>query len=133
MKKDLFERWNNKKIEVDTKTHSCEGEVYIKERDVWDCFVGKNIGFEQDGGGEEFLRPVLIIKKFNRNMCWIVPLSTKQKDLDFYYNFIDHNSKKVSIILAQLRLISSNRLKRKMYKIEKNHFNNIKKELRSLL
>jgi len=35
-----------------------------------------------------------------------VSLSTKQKDFDFYFNYTDPNSKKVSAILAQMKLVS---------------------------
>jgi len=50
---------------------------------------GKNIGFEQNGSGDNFSRPVLIVKKFNNHMFWCVPLSTKQKTFDFYFNYTD--------------------------------------------
>ncbi len=77
--------------------------------------LGRNIGYEQNGSGDNFARPVLIVKKFNNNMFWCVPLSTKQKHFDFYFNFTDPNEQKVSAILAQLKLVSVKRLKRKPY------------------
>ena len=49
--------------------------------------MGKNIGFEQDGKGENFVRPVVIIKGFNKNMFFGIPLSTKMKEGKFYYKF----------------------------------------------
>ncbi len=42
--------------------------------------IGKNVGREQNGSGRDFERPVLIIKKWNNEMVWGVPLSTKQKN-----------------------------------------------------
>jgi len=30
--------------------------------------LGKNIGYEQDGNGSGFSRPVLVVKKFNNQM-----------------------------------------------------------------
>ena len=49
------------------------------EREVWWCSLGANIGFEQDGGGEDFERPVVILKKFNLDACLIVPLTARPK------------------------------------------------------
>lgn len=89
------------------------------------CAVGMNIGFEQNGTGRIFERPALVVKKFNNKMYWIAPLSTKQKEYDFYYNFIDPNGKKGSVILAQLRLVSVRRFIRDMYKINEADFDAI--------
>lgn len=95
--------------------------------------LGKNIGFEQNGSGDNFSRPVLVIKKFNNHMFWCAPLSTKQKKFDFYYNFTDLNEEKVSVILAQLRLVSVKRLKRKLYEIKSTELKEIRNTLRRFL
>ena len=34
--------------------------LWYKERDIWICNLGENIGFEEDGKGKDFTRPVLI-------------------------------------------------------------------------
>ncbi len=126
-----FDQWDElkKKIEIDKDSP----EKFPKEREVWMSNIGRNIGFEQNGSGDNFSRPVLIIKKFNNHMFWTVPLSTKQKDFDFYFNFIDLNNQKVSIILAQMKLTSVKRLKRKLYDIPNEIFNTIKQKMRSFL
>jgi mRNA interferase MazF len=95
--------------------------------------LGKNIGFEQNGGGDNFSRPFLVIKKFNNHMFWIVPLSSKQKDLNFYFNFIDLEDNKVSAILAQMKLVSIKRFKRKMYEIDAISMAEIKLKISSFL
>jgi hypothetical protein len=41
-----------------------------KEREVWWCSVGENIGFEEDGKNELFNRPVLILKIFSKELFW---------------------------------------------------------------
>jgi mRNA interferase MazF len=85
-----FDEWNEQKknIEQSSDTYS-EPLLYPKEGEVWMSVLGKNIGFEQNGGGDNFSRPFLVIKKFNNHMFWIVPLSSKQKSLNFFYNFTD--------------------------------------------
>lgn len=132
MEKD-FDKWNKlkKKIEIDVKI--VEPDRFPKEGEVWMSFVGKNIGFEQNGSGDNFSRPVLIIKKFNNHMFWAVSLSTKQKKFDFYFNFTDPNNNKVSAILAQLKLISIKRLNRKLYDLSAEQLKGIKSILKGFL
>lgn len=121
----LFDQWNKDKKSVHFK--ETDKKFYPAESEVWMCILGKNIGFEQNGGGNNFSRPCLVIKKFNNQMFLVATLSTKQKELDFYYNFTDPNSFKVSVVLAQIRLLSIKRFKRKMYDIVASDFRLIKK------
>ncbi len=125
---NLFDRWNEVKKLTD---RVIPGEPFPMAREVWICVLGKNIGVEQNGSLVDFLRPVLIVKKFNNNMFLVVPLSTKQKLFDFYYNFTDLSGAKVSTILAQIRLISVKRFKRKLYDFPIKDFKVIKYRLRS--
>jgi mRNA interferase MazF len=114
-----FDEWNNIKKQIESK----EPNVFPKKGEVWWVFIGKNIGFEQDGKDENFLRPVLVTKKFNNKMFWVIPLSSKQKSLDFYLNFIDYHNNNVSLILSQLKLLSVKRFQRKIYTLNKDIFN----------
>lgn len=127
-----FDTWNvlKKRIE-DNRTES--GNVFPKEGEVWACMIGKNIGWEQDGKGSNFSRPVLILKKFNNQMSWIIPLSSKQKNIDFYSNFTDPYNRNVSAILAQLKLISVKRLERRIYIFPQKHLKEIKDKLKFFL
>ena len=126
-----FDSWNELKKKVDKETD--EPNRFPKEGAVWMSTLGKNIGFEQNGSGDNFSRPVLIIKKFNNHMFWSIPLSTKQKKFDFYYNFTDTNNNRVSVILAQLKLVSIKRLKRKLYELSDEKLKEIKDKLKTFL
>ncbi|MFA6340731.1 MAG: type II toxin-antitoxin system PemK/MazF family toxin [Candidatus Paceibacterota bacterium] len=130
MQKD-FDKWNGLKKEIDLSNN--EPDKFPKEGEVWMSNLGENIGFEQNGSGDNFSRPVLIIKKFNNKMFWAIPLSTKQKKFDFYFNYTDVNDQKVSAILAQMRLISIKRLKRKLYELEHKRVLEVKNSLKSFL
>lgn len=110
---DNFDNWNDIKKHIESSTPT----AYPKVGEVWMCSLGKNIGFEQNGSNDNFSRPVLIIKKFNNQMFWAIPLSTKQKRFDFYFNFTDPSNNNVSAILAQMKLISVKRITRKMYEL----------------
>jgi mRNA interferase MazF len=54
-----FNEWNEVKKEIDTR----EKSIIFKERDVFWVSIGENIGYEQNGKGEIFSRPVVIVKK----------------------------------------------------------------------
>lgn len=126
-----FDSWNEIKKKINNE--NANPNRFPKEGEVWMSALGKNIGFEQDGSGNNFSRPILIIKKFNNHMFWIIPLSTKQKSFDFYFNYTDPNNQKVSTILAQMRLISIERLKRKLYDFPKTQLLEIKQKIRSFI
>lgn len=126
---ELFDSWNAQKKTL----HKSELAVFPAEGEVWMTAVGKNIGFEQDGSGDNFSRPALIVKKFNNQMFWIAPLSTKQKEFDFYYNCTDPVGRKIAVITAQLRLVSVKRFKRNMYVFSPADFAEIKKQLQAFL
>ena len=126
-----YDAWNKLKKKIQTNTD--EINFFPKEGEVWMSMLGKNIGYEQNGSGDNFSRPVLVIKKFNNHMFWCAPLSTKQKALDFYFNFTDIHEQNVSVILAQMKLVSVRRLRRKLYEISPATFLEIKAKLQSFL
>lgn len=126
-----YDSWNELKKKIQFTNDI--PDFFPKEKEVWMSSIGKNIGYEQNGSGGNFSRPVLIIKKFNNHMFWCVPLSTKQKKFDFYFNFTDPSNQKVSVILAQLKLISVKRLKRKLYDVYSDVFENILEKTRGFL
>jgi len=59
-----YKNWHKKK----TKINNEKERPYFHEREIWFCNLGLNIGFEQDGVGEDFLRPIIIIRKFNNEI-----------------------------------------------------------------
>ena len=126
-----FDKWNEEKKRLDSS--ESEKRPFPREQWVWVCSVGINIGFEQNGTSNEFERPVLVVKKFNNKMYWVVPLSSKQKPFDFYYNFTDPSERPVALISSQLRLISIQRFKREMYKLSDIDFDNLRAQLKGFL
>src|SRR3989344_1655211 len=80
MKKD-FKKWHNKKALINER----ENRPGFHEREIWWCAIGVNVGFEQDGGGEDFLRPVIVFRKFNNEILWGIPLTQTRKNNVFYF------------------------------------------------
>ena len=110
MSKD-FDGWNRKKKTIEDKPIN----HFVREGDVWWCSIGINIGSEQDGKNEEFQRPVLVIRKFNEKIFLAIPFTSKPKDNGLYFNFI-RNNQPYSILLSQVRLLSTKRLRDFMWR-----------------
>ena len=109
MKKD-FDTWNKIKKSV----HGGENKLYI-ERDIWWCNLGLNVGFEQDGSGKSYERPVVVIRGFSRQVCLVAPLTTSPKKNKYYFKLGKViGDKSSSAIISQLRLIDTKRLFRKV-------------------
>ena len=105
---------------------------YIKEREVWWCSLGVNIGFEEDGKNNLFERPVLILLKFTANSALIIPLTSHKRIGRYYFSFI-HDNRECTLVLSQLRFISTKRLLRKMYKIGDKNFEQIQDSVCSMI
>jgi len=125
-----FIEWTKLKIRLHLKEDSAC--FYYHEREIWWASLGVNIGYEQDGKHENFERPILVLKKFNKNILWELPITSQNKDGNFYYQF-EYESNKFSVILSQLRLISSKRLLRKIRTLSEKDFNDIKKRIKEFL
>jgi mRNA interferase MazF len=121
MTKD-FDAWNEVKKTVDRKIIG--RDLYFHEREVWWCSLGLNVGVEYDGKNADFERPVLVVKKFNANMVWILPLTGIPHD-NRYYRKIKHGSDESWACLTQIRTVSTKRLLRKVSKIGKTDFEEV--------
>ena len=73
-----------------------------------------NIGFEQDGKGFNFARPVLIFKKFNNETFWAIPLTTKIKIGKYWFSVDLEDGIKRTAVLSQVRLADAKRLYQKI-------------------
>lgn len=101
-----FIDWILTKIIID-KTQ--RRDIIINEYQVFWCSLGENVGDEENGKGEIFRRPVLIFKKFNNNLFWGIPMSTKNKDNKYYVKILLKDVEQ-SAMISQLRVLDSKRL-----------------------
>ena len=123
-----FKRWNSLKEKIDKK----ERIVFFRKKEIWWCALGLNVGFEQDGKNNNFERPVLILKKFNKDVLWIVPLTSKNRTGKYYFQ-VKYNNKTYSVILSQIRLISSRRLLRKIRTFSDVEFEKVREFIKELI
>lgn len=127
MQKD-FDGWNTNKKVID----SLDNKKTFHEREVWFIKIGENIGFEQNGKGKDFLRPVVVYKKFSKNVFLGIPLTKTVKQGKFYGEF-NFKGQKSFGILSQIRLFDSKRLAYVMGRMSGGDYKRLKEKLIELL
>ena len=118
-----FDDWHPQKKDINDNGIT----PYFSEREIWFCKMGCNVGYEQDGKGEDYSRPVLILKKYNQHLFTGIPLTTKIKPFPFYFGLGMVDDKAAMAILSQLRVFSSKRLINKIETLNETLFEATKK------
>ncbi|MCL2869671.1 type II toxin-antitoxin system PemK/MazF family toxin [Candidatus Saccharibacteria bacterium] len=116
MKKD-YDAWNKVKKTLEKREFIPE----FNERDVWWCHIGTNLGFEADGKHSPFERPVLVLRKYNKELFFGLPLTSVNKNNQYYFQL---TAAKVrgAVMLSQGRVLSGKRMSRKMYRLDGDIF-----------
>jgi len=125
MQKD-FDQWNEKKKQIDAK----ESRLFFYQGEVWWVNLGLNIGYETNGKGDDYMRPVIILKKYNEFSFLALPLTTSKKTNKYriFVGVVD--GKEAYGNLSQLRNIDSKRLINKVGYVDGRLFIDIKKKAR---
>lgn len=125
-----FDNWNNSKKLIDEN----DRQVFGYPREVWWCSLGVNIGAEIDGKNENFERPVVVMRVYNKEMMFVLPTTGRARTDKFHMpieiDAVDQKTgeiykKTVYIKLTQARVISNKRLIRKVDVINENDFKKI--------
>ena len=116
MAKD-FSEWHGVKSRLDAEHRMPR----FREREIWWCSLGLNVGTEQNGTHDHFERPVLVFRKFNLELFWALPLTTKDRSGIFYHSFMLHQLKE-TLLLSQMRLLSAKRLLRCLGRMDADEF-----------
>ncbi len=128
MKKD-YDAWNIYKKSIDNRYIE---NLNIKVGEIYWCKLGLNIGVEQNGKNKEFSRPVLVLKKFSKELILVAPLTTKIHIGNWYYD-LDIFSYPVQVILSQIKPIDRKRLYLSFKYINSKIVNNILKSYIQLI
>ena len=79
-----FDEWN----EIKKKTYNINRKIGLKPREIYWVKIGENVGYEQSGKGDEFLRPVIIVGQLNKHLFVGIPTSTTfREESNFFYPF----------------------------------------------
>lgn len=121
-----FEDWHKLKKYLDEEHNA----PTFRQREIWWCSIGLNIGHEENGKGEDYSRPVLILRKYNNHLFFGVPLTTKVKDNPFYHK-INFRGRTQCAMLSQARTFEGKRITDKMGKITTQEFEKLKEDFKS--
>jgi mRNA interferase MazF len=123
-----FDKWNIEKKKADAE----QPRLYTV-REIWWCRFGVNIGTEQDGRGDLFLRPVIILRGFGPDACLVAPLTTSVREhpLRIAVGVVDGRSARAN--LSQVRIVDTRRLVEKVGFLENGLFDALKKSVKDLL
>ena len=106
---------------------------FFQEREVWFSSLGANIGSEQDGKGDYFLRPIVIIRKFSDHTFWAIPLTRALKNDKCHFVFSIDRYGENAAILSQMRLIDARRLRYRIAFLSEVDSRLINEKLKALL
>ena len=123
-----FNEWNKQKI----KTQREEQNRWCQPRDIWWGSLGVNVGYEQDGKGTSFLRPVVILRSFGIHTALVVPLTTSKKKNMYHVSLGTQTGVQSYAIVTQIRLIDTKRLFEKRGKVDEKVFEIIKEAIKTL-
>lgn len=123
-----FDSWNieKKKIDIGGITK------LFHEREIWWASFGINIGREQDGKGNNFERPIVILKKLSPDTLICLPLSTKKK-MQRFQSIVTNEKVQGFALLDQVRVIDSKRLLRKIATISISEFNVLRNKFKNII
>lgn len=118
-----FDEWN----EVKKDTEENNRVIGIKPREIFWAKIGENVGFEQNGKGDNFARPVLIIKKLTKELFLGIPLTSSiREDSNYFHPFEYHNAAngqvKNTALILQMKAFSIKRLMNRTGIMDKQNF-----------
>ena len=128
MENKNFDSWNKVKQETDKIVST----IKIREGEIRWCRFGINIGNETLGKGDNFRRPVFILKKYSGQVFLGVPVTSTIRNTNWYYT-ITHENTSRCIILNQGRTLDSKRLEEKIFEVTEKELENIKKSYCNLI
>ena len=95
--------------------------------------MGVNVGFEQDGTGKNFDRPVVVVRGFNEHTFLGVALTGRKKEGKYYFYLGIINGRDASAVLSQVRLMDTKRLVKKIATLDGVVFKNLQETLKNIL
>ncbi len=128
MNDEKFDIWNNVKKEK----HFSNKQYYPKSKEVWYISMWINIWSESNWKWDEFKRPVLVLKRI-WSMFLVVSMTTKWNEDNFHYKLKNNYFNKDSFLtLSQFKTIDNKRFIRKIWKIDSEDYEEIKKRIKNL-
>lgn len=121
MKKD-FDYWNSFKKGLDIK----DKYLHPKEKEIWWCSVGLNVGSEVLGKGKFLSRPVLVINAESSESFIGIPLTSKLKNTKYACIIKTEDQKLHTALIYQVKNFDKRRLIGKAYLLNDAEYKKLK-------
>lgn len=116
-----FNNWNEKKIKID----SYKKFKHPKEREIWWCSIGVNIGTEIYGKGTRYSRPVLVINAEGGQSFVGIPLTSKIKSGKYCCAVRTSEGGLSTALIYQIRNFDKRRLNERICCIDNEEYERI--------
>ena len=118
-----FHDWNIKKIKIDKN----ETFNHPREKEIWWCSIGINIGSEVYGKGADYTRPVLVINAEGSENFIGIPLTSNIKSKKYACIIKTDDGALHTALIYQIRSFDKRRLTERKYILSTEEYSKIKK------
>lgn len=133
LKNKDYKDWMAVKSKLQKKHQDGNFKISYKEGDVFWMSIGENVGYEEDGKNELYLRPVLVVYGISRTLFYGAPLTSQEKRGRFYYG-VTLKGKKAFVMLNQISALDCARIEgRRMAIIPQKELRLIKERIKSAI
>jgi len=102
---DAYDEWNRLKKKLSKKKE----KIKFTQGNIYFMSVGHNIGGEAYGHDKLFLRPVLVYKKLSSDTFIGIPLTSKQKEGNYFFTFRYTKKTLSTALLNQMKVFDIKR------------------------
>ncbi len=123
-----FHDWNKKKIKIDQN----QTFKHPKEKEIWWCSIGMNIGGEVYGKGHDYTRPVLVINAEGSESFIGIPLTSNIKNKKYSCIIKTDDDILHTVLVYQIRSFDKRRLTERKYILSNEEYLRVEKYFKKL-
>ncbi len=123
-----FTGWSKRKIKIDSN----QNFNHPKEKEIWWCSIGVNIGSEVYGKGYDYTRPVLVINSEGAESFIGIPLTSKIKSKKYSCILKTDDGVLHTALVYQIRSFDKRRLAERKYVLSDGEYSKIQNYFKKL-
>ena len=127
-----YKNWMALKAHIHNDLASPNSDFSYREGLVYWMNIGENIGYEEDGKGEHYSRPVLVVAGLGKTLFLGAPITTKKKDGKYYVKICVNGEIRYAM-LNQIRSYDTARVHSLKGKIRLSELRMLKQRLINLI
>lgn len=129
-----YKKWMDVKSVLQAGAVKASSTIGYREGDIFWMCIGENVGYEEDGKGEQYLRPVLVLAGISKTLFLGAPLSLILKKGRFYYQITVRNRIN-TVMFNQVRVFDTARIfnKGRMGHLDRSSLLGLKRVFREMI